>query len=407
MMRPHFAAALFCLLASPPVLAGAAGGLVIVGGGLRSGNEPILRAFLDRAGAGDIGIIPAASSKPIRTAERFRDELVALGLPAERVHVLPLAVVDDPVTPDTDESTWSGTGADPATAAQIDRLGGLWFTGGDQARIMRVLSKPDGGLNAAGQAVARMLERQAVVGGTSAGAAVMSSPMILGGTSPEALRHGAVRDYPGMQSQEDGPLILGAGLGLLPHALVDQHFDRKARLGRLVVALGELAGACALGVGIDEDTALVYDASTGLGQVAGTGTVTLVDARGLAREPGVWRGLRISVLTAGDAYDFVGLRAVVAAGRTPTQAAEYLEIHSPRAEGLLSPYGGRLEDALGFLLVDNRAATSVTGSTRSRDGALFRLTLSRDDRTRGFWTTDGEYVRYTILDAGLSIEAVP
>ena len=67
---------------------------------------------------------------------------------------------------------------------------------------------------------------------------------------------------------------MGIGLGLLPAAIVDQHFSERARLARLLSALAQWPDL--LGVGVDEDTALVVESQEAI-EVIGTGAVTLVD----------------------------------------------------------------------------------------------------------------------------------
>ena len=97
-----------------------------------------------------------------------------------------------------------------------------------------------------------------LVAGSSAGAAMMSQPMILGGTSIESVVHGVTDDpkRPG--------LLMGTGLGFFPlRACVDQHFIKRGRLGRLVVAMAE-AGV-RRGFGIDENTALLVEGGAGAG----------------------------------------------------------------------------------------------------------------------------------------------
>ncbi len=134
----------------------------------------------------------------------------------------------------------------------------LWFGGGDQSLLMR-------DLRAAGL-VELVRERAAagvVCGGTSAGAAVMSNVMITGDGKDELVRICAQ------------VTATSEGLGLLPGAIVDQHFLARQRTNRLVAAV--LDHPELVGVGIDERTALVVVG--GRGEVVGEGQVVFFDAR--------------------------------------------------------------------------------------------------------------------------------
>lgn len=94
-------------------------------------------------------------------------------------------------------------------------------------------------------AIHRRLREKGVLAGTSAGASAFSTTMIVGGST-------------GMQVRRDG-VRLGTGLGLITRLIIDQHFSHRERLGRLLAAVG--LEPTRLGVGIDEDTAIVYYAT--------------------------------------------------------------------------------------------------------------------------------------------------
>jgi cyanophycinase len=106
----------------------------------------------------------------------------------------------------------------------------VWMPGGYQGRLTELY-----GGTLVEHAIRQVLERGGVVGGTSAGAAVMSRVMILDGTTCQA--------------------VTSRGFGLLEGAVVDQHFSQRGRHARLLNVLEEHPGL--LGLGVDEDTALV------------------------------------------------------------------------------------------------------------------------------------------------------
>ena len=379
------------------------GTLVIVGGGLRASNTAIHRAFIERAGPGGrIGIIPLASGKPVESGQRFRDDLLRYGVPGEQIQLLPLASHDDPTTPETDESEWSRNAHDSALADRIRSLDALWFTGGDQSRITRTLRPADSPPTAVLTAIREVFAHGGVIGGTSAGAAMQSEVMILGGTSPFALTQPPQTDYLGMESQETGPLILGTGLGFFPHGIIDQHFDRKARVGRLIAAVMASPAPHQIGFGIDEDTAMVFDAATGELQIVGSGNVVVVDARNASNLAEATTGIRISLFGAGDTLQLPELTSTINAQRKLI-TSPYLSLPVAPVSSLLTPYGGRLEDALGFLLVDNAAQNQFSTQVTSPDGAVVELHFERDESSEGFWGyADGQRDSYSVRNIAVS-----
>ncbi len=144
--------------------------------------------------------------------------------------VLPLAVKNDKRSKDVDESEWASNGNDLEVAKSVNGLTGIWFVGGDQTYITDVLLNDD-------QSATLVLENLwaayyggAVIGGTSAGAAIMSDVMIAGGDSLGALTNGYVTDYDdsSLDYQNQGGLIVEKGLGFFKYGIIDQHFDRKS-----------------------------------------------------------------------------------------------------------------------------------------------------------------------------------
>lgn len=166
--------------------------------------------------------------------------------------------------------------AEPASAlTEIAAADLLWIGGGDQNRFMAALE-------AAGavEAVRARWRAGAVVGGTSAGAAVLSGAMIVGGESADLT---AVRA---------GGTVLAEGLGLWPGTIVDQHFFERQRCNRLLAAV--LDRPALIGIGIGESTAVVVHGD-GRCEVLGVGSVMVLDARRAAVrsvEPGALRTTR-------------------------------------------------------------------------------------------------------------------
>jgi cyanophycinase len=180
----------------------------------------------------------------------------------------------------------------PETVSQIEGCSGFYFVGGSQFRIVQVF-RPESGESPAFQALLSRHGEGAVVSGSSAGAAIMTDPMIGGGNSLGALSAG-VRAEGG-----DEGVILRKGLGLWDGAFVDQHFLARGRWARLLVAVLATEGFD-FGLGIDENTALVVDGNSA--RVAGASGVVFFDTRGVVREEGGsgWSGIHLRLLGSGD-----------------------------------------------------------------------------------------------------------
>jgi cyanophycinase len=261
---------LFAALAAGP--AWGKGTLVVVGGGLSTDNTEIYRAFIEKAEGGKIAIIPSASGEPQASLDAFAANLVQHGIDSSRIMQIKLAEIDDPAT-SADEAAWAGNARDAGEIAKIQTASAIWFTGGDQSRTMRLLTHK-GNDTPMLATIRKRLASGAVLGGTSAGAAIMGTGMIVCGDPARASE--PVSSNPGDCAAKEGqsePLVLGRGLGFLAGYVIDQHFSQRARLPRLLRAT-----ICGFGrgIGIDEDTAVIVNLDTRRAQVIGKGSVTIV-----------------------------------------------------------------------------------------------------------------------------------
>lgn len=141
----------------------------------------------------------------------------------------------------------------------IDDATCIFFTGGDQLRITSLL----GGTKAE-EKLKQAYYRGVVIAGTSAGASVMSETMITSGNDEDAPRKCTLKMAP--------------GLGLLRDVVIDQHFAQRGRIGRLLTAIAQ--NPHMLGVGIDEDTAIIVDGDA-VFEVIGSHAVTILDGKTL------------------------------------------------------------------------------------------------------------------------------
>ena len=177
----------------------------------------------------------------------------------------------------------------PEMLAVLDDAGAVFFTGGDQLRITSRI----GGAPVCNR-IREIFEAGGVIAGTSAGASAASETMLVAAPSD--------------QSHKVDSLQMAPGLGLLRGVIIDQHFAERSRLGRLVGAVAQ--NPRLLGVGIDEDTAIV--AAGQQFSVIGSGAVYVVD--GLREsytnvseeEPGKVVSvfdLKLHILSRGDSYN--------------------------------------------------------------------------------------------------------
>jgi cyanophycinase len=398
-MLARFNVAGLALVASAGAARAEGGTLVIVGGGLDHANAEIYAALLDARpeGAPGIAIIPAASGESGASSRAFAAALQRHGAKPEDVVTVRLALVDDPGTPDVDESRWAGNAHDPAEIATVERAGAIWFLGGDQARITAVLLEKDGSDTPMLTAIRRRLAAGAVVGGTSAGAAIMSAGMINRGDTLGALIGG----------ESGEPLELTRGLGFLQSALVDQHFGERARLGRLAAALTDPTQPQRIGLGIDEDTALIVSLGDGRAQVAGSGYVTLLDARTARRTSGQRigiAGLTLGLAGAGDSIDLAKPGVTPSPVRKPTAGREYVE--RPLLAGGGMAYGDQsLAVVVGEGLLDNAAArVTQRHSFAGTEGFTYRF--EETTASRGWWGRDAQgRARYTL--EGVAFDITP
>jgi cyanophycinase len=277
----HLLAALLVLLSAPAQ--SDPGTVIAVGGALQDDNEAVYRAILDAMPkeAPGIVVIPVASAYPGGAADRLADALERYGVERSRVALAKIATVDDPETPDVDESLWRDGAAHPDELRKIRAAGLIWFAGGDQSRIFEVMELPSHVDSAALAEIRQRLADGAVVAGTSAGAAALGEHMIVCGSPDVALTAPISYDWRGCSSIDEAasgtPMTLSPGLGFLPGIVFDQHFSQRARLTRLVRAVACIEADAVTGIGVDEDTAFVFDLAREMGHAVGSGTITLVD----------------------------------------------------------------------------------------------------------------------------------
>ncbi len=187
-----------------------------------------------------IEIIPTASSIPEKAGIRYTEAFSSLGF--KNCAVMDIRTRDRAQSQDN--------------VQRVREAEGFLFTGGDQLRLTTIL----GGTDFLDILAERYLREPVVIAGTSAGAMAMSDTMIYQGSSQEALKKGEVK--------------FSSGFGLLSKVIIDTHFVKRGRIGRLFQAVASNPGC--LGIGLGEDTGLLITKGETL-EAIGSGLIIVVD----------------------------------------------------------------------------------------------------------------------------------
>jgi len=278
-------AALVCHQVRSEDISRVRGSLLFAGGELRFDNGAVWQRFMQLAGGKDafVVIVPTASSEPEKvacaTAENFRKY-------GAKVDIVPIAPWWQGINP-------QAAAADPANVATLRRANGIWFTGGRQDRILKALIDKGGGQTAALKAIWEAYRGGAVVGGTSAGTAIMSQTMFFDPRGPlDSLKYGL------------GEKGVARGLGFVGNEwFVDQHFLARGRFARAALAMRD--NHYKYGIGVDEDTAVVL--KEGKFDVIGYKGALILDISEATTDPNLrefnMKGVRLTYLDSGDRMD--------------------------------------------------------------------------------------------------------
>lgn len=388
------------------------GSLVIAGGGMEPDNAAVYNRLIELAGGKEnasFAVIPTAGGAPVQSFVLFRNTLLSYGVKAENIHLVHLAVVDDDSTTNVDESTWKNNGDDLSVAKQVSNCSCVWFTGGDQLRTTSALYHADGSRTPVLEAVWQVFLKGGVIGGTSAGAAIMSDPMIGGGNSMAALTKGVVTVIPEVDFEESSGVLITRGLGFFPLGMVDQHFEVRARIGRLIMAM--LHSKVNIGFGIDENTALIYNGKTSKLEVAGASGITMINTSQAKVEyhqnMPLIRQVWVSYLENGDSYDILSQKVIPAAGKKSVAGHENYNVADPLQTGMLSPSATDFKRLITHFLADNKGTEKVENLNFAGKEQGFVVTLQKTHDTECFYTDkpDGED-HYTVTGVTLDINPV-
>jgi cyanophycinase len=273
-----FLALAFALTCSAAAQAGPKGYLFIIGGGER--DAPLMKRYVQLAagfGTGKVVVFTMASGVPQEVGPELVAEFKANGVKDVVFYQL------------THEEAMR-----PDSARILDGVGGVWFAGGDQARLTAALL--DTPIH---KKMLELYEKGCVIGGTSAGAAVMSEVMITGDEKRNDNKEGS------WEVIWANDVIRTRGFGFVKNAIIDQHFVTRRRLNRLIATVIE--NPKLVGVGIDESTAVLVRPD-GRYEVLGESQVLVFDARRAKTFKAAdnrlgAHGMTLQVLLPGDVYD--------------------------------------------------------------------------------------------------------
>lgn len=218
------------------------GNLIIIGGAEdKKGDKDILKEVCSRINKNTDYIVIAAmaSSTPDELGTLYKG--LFLGLGVNYISLLNVSKRSD---------CFEKNNIDMIKKASL-----IFFTGGDQLKISSFL-----GGTPLFEEMKKCYEKGCIFAGTSAGASVMSDTMIVSGPDEEAPRKCTLKMAP--------------GLGFIKHVIIDQHFAQRGRIGRLMTGIAENPES--LGIGIDEDTAIVINRGAEF-KVMGSGSVYVLD----------------------------------------------------------------------------------------------------------------------------------
>lgn len=257
--------------------------LIIIGGGEdKRADKEILKEIVYLSGENHacIAVVTTATNYPLEVGEEYKRIFYELG--AEKVEIINIVSRKE------------------ANRKQIyrslDECTCIFFVGGDQLRISSIL----GGTEFHNH-IKQKLEEGVIIAGTSAGASMMSEVMVVEGEEDDAPRKCTLKMAPGM--------------GLLKGVIIDQHFNQRGRIGRLLGGVAQ--NPQTIGFGIDEDTAIIVNRDEKM-TVIGSGVVTVVNGQEIGytniseqypNEPLAITNVKIDILPTGYGYDLINKKS--------------------------------------------------------------------------------------------------
>lgn len=285
------------------------GKLLIAGGSLKTSKEKIHKLFIKYAGGtgGKLAIVPTASGKvPTSTVKNVENLWIKLGINPNNIIELPI------YSEEGKEWREPAAGDDEEILNMLDGVTGFWFTGGNQYYTYKAFVRKDGSDTKILREMKKRYNEGAVIGGTSAGAAIMSEIMIASGDSSTAIKLPTLykyEDYDDSSGSRDVNVRLVKGLGFFKDGVIDQHFDRRPRILRLIRAVTDSKRRSYIGYGVSEDTAMIYDKATKNITVVGSSAIYIINCNNMKRPSedniGSFKDVTLNLIREGDRYNTI------------------------------------------------------------------------------------------------------
>jgi cyanophycinase len=374
------------------------GSLVIMGGAIHPDTEDIWQRIVSLAGGkgASIAVIAAAAGNPESSAKRTIEILSRYG-------AAPFFV---PAAPRLANRDFRKDADDAAIAAQVAKAGGVFFNGGDQSRITQTLVRADGSPTALLKAIQDVHARGGVLAGTSAGAAIMSRTMFY--EPPDVLRV--------LQNGVKTGTDIAQGLGFIgDDVFVDQHVLARGRFARMLPAM--IAAKVALGVGVDENTAVLVDANKQM-EVLGASGVIVVDTSKATTDASIKsfniKGARLTYLERGDRFDLntkaLTLSPFKATGSVLDHRSNSFKPEFDEPRWYADALGKNMLIEIMSHLVDNTQkeviGLALPSPTHANRALGFEFTFRKGEDTRGFLRIEKGRAHYSVRDVELDVRPI-
>ncbi len=372
-------------MAAPPA---PPGNLLIIGGALRPDNAAVWQKMVELSGGkgAKIAVFPSASASPEKSGKKLVAILQSYGADA---FLVPLAV------------KWKGQdyqkiAQDPALAAQVAASGGVYFAGGDQGRITQALKNPDGTHTALLQAVWQVYQKGGVIGGSSAGAAIMSSTMF----------YDAQAVLPTLQQGVLDGKEIAPGLGFIgDDVFIDQHAIIRGRFARMLPVM--LKKNYKLGLGIDENTAMWVKGRREV-EIIGYKGAILLDLSNASSDPKQTgfnlSNAKISYLDTGDKFD---LQSKILTPGLDKEALDPAKPYFSTPRFFADVLGNTAVVDLLHDLIDNQQKKVIGLAMDNTPGQLgFEFTFSKTLESKGYFSAQLGGENYTVWQIRMDVRAV-
>ena len=259
--------------------------LIIIGGGEdKNTDKEILSHLVKLSGdrSANIAVVTTATNYPLEVGEEYKK--IFYDLDVNRVEII--HIVD---RKDANKKQLINN---------LEDINCIFFVGGDQLRISSILGGTE-----FHKYIHNQLKEGLIIAGTSAGASMMSEVMVVEGDEDEAPKKSNITMAPGM--------------GFLEGVIIDQHFNQRGRIGRLLGAVAQ--NPSTLGLGIDENTAIIVNDRNEI-DVIGSGVLTIVDGKDISytniseqypHEPLAITDVKVHILPMNYKYDLKNRKVIV------------------------------------------------------------------------------------------------